>query len=106
MHGRPMTAYPSSRQTAGDPRTGASNPDSRPGDRQSRPAGAQTWTVPRQSNVDAHNMKNRDDSTISTKGSTSDRLSMSGISSVSSSTLASEVLERAKKRRDDFWGTP
>ncbi|XP_054752321.2 nuclear protein MDM1-like [Lytechinus pictus] len=34
----------------------------------------------------------------------SDELSLSTMSNASSSTLASEVLERAKKRRDEFWG--
>ncbi len=98
-----MTAYPSSRQEAGDSDIIASS---------RQPAAAKTWTVPRETNVGPLNrglpgnvpLHSHDESTVSNPGS--DRLSVSGISSVSSSTLASEVLERARKRRDEFWGTP
>lgn len=98
MYGRPQTAYPQTREHAAEVASHRVDAEDRPnsfifGDlpdktpRKQNGRSSQTWS-PQKHHED------RD----------SDELSLSTLSSHSSVSLASEVLERAKKRRDDFWG--
>ncbi|XP_071810436.1 nuclear protein MDM1-like isoform X2 [Asterias amurensis] len=91
MYGRPMTAHPQTRQEAGTSHT-------------------QTEGTTRRRNNEAGNVPSllpqADPTTPQWRSPVrdSDELSLSTMSIASSSSLASEVLVRARKRRDDFWG--
>ncbi|XP_038054379.1 nuclear protein MDM1-like isoform X2 [Patiria miniata] len=107
MYGRPMTAHPQSRQEAeanNQPETATRNLNNHRSERDNADAQRkrnEAWTVP----TDLPRGKMMPDSpqwTLPLRDS--DELSLSIMSNASSSSLASEVLERARKRRDDFWG--
>ncbi|XP_033110624.1 nuclear protein MDM1-like [Anneissia japonica] len=113
IQGRPLTAMPKSRKQARAEDFPSDDASSVSSARQARgklaaksnktsvprPEAPRAWSIP--TNEDIHpslGVSKLDDSPAS------DQMSMSDISSVSSCSLASDILDRARKRRDKFWG--
>ncbi|XP_022098856.1 nuclear protein MDM1-like [Acanthaster planci] len=107
MHGRPMTAHPQTREEAESSSYNKGTMRSlndHQGDNPSTQAPkkrSEAWMVP----ADPPQGRAEPDSPLwRSSERDSDELSLSTMSIASSCSLASEVLERARKRRDDFWG--
>lgn len=99
IHGRPLTAYPQTREHA-------AKVASRRIPTEERPNSFISGDTPRSERLESDYNGNHQPWTPSKprENRDSDELSISNLSTNSSISLASEVLERARKRRDDFWG--